>query len=507
MDTRNRNFDVLVIGGGISGAASAAALAQAGYNVALVEQRDFAAATSGRTSRLQYFGLSWLEGFQDLPQILKRPGAFLRALHQARLSLKGRSQFLRRAPHRLTPLEFFIPEAPDVGLSLGKLKLAMRMMQGLDPFGAGVQWRVASAEEASRFPTETGRAAQRRGIVYTDYQYAWPEAVVLDRVAELRAAGGVALNHTSVTALAPSGTGWTVSLSTRRAGVPDVLHARAVVNCAGIWADALAQGIGVPKLAAGEKGSNLCVRLPDAYLGRGMQGVSEYGDPFYVIPWGELHYLGPIEAKTDDERAAYDTPTDSEVRRLLAEARRQMPGLDPSEIEALFVWSGTRPRSRDRNGTPSGKLRVLGPGRTGQRHYFAVTAGLLMLQVELGRRVLDAVCADLGTPNARRSVPPGLRGERPGVPDAAAVARMVREGAMELDDVMFRRTALGWGADMGVGSVDGVASAMAAELGWSPADTRERVASYRANLAKTFRFGRLGAPDGYDGQGPAQPHI
>lgn len=493
MDKSDQIFDVLVIGGGISGTASAAALAQAGYSVALVERGDFAGATSGRTSRLQYFGLSWLEGFQDFSQIVKRPRAFLHALQQARLSLKGRSQFLRRAPHRLTPLEFFIPEAPDAGLTLRKLKAAMRVMQGLDPFGAGVRWRVASAEEALRFPTEVGRNPPRRGIVYTDYQYAWPEAVVLDRVAELRAAGGLALNHTSVAALAPCETGWTVSLSARRANGPDSLHARAVVNCAGIWADEVAVKIGVPKLAAGEKGSNLCVRLPAAYLGRGMQGVSEDGDPFYVIPWGALHYLGPIEAKTDDDRAAHDAPTDSEVGRLLSEARRQMPGLGPAEIEALFIWSGTRPRSRDMSGAPSGELRVFGPDRTGQRHYFAVTAGLLMLQFELGRRVLDAVRADLGAPNAPGSVPPGLPGERPGVPDAAAVTRMVREGAMELDDVMFRRTALGWGADMGGASVDGIAAMMAAELGWSPAETEQRVAAYHAELAKTFRFGRLGA--------------
>ena len=100
-------FDVLVIGGGITGCGVARDAAMRGLKVALIERDDFASGTSGRSSRLVHGGIRYLEHGQ---------------LHLVRESIRERETLLRIAPHLVKPLAFTWPIYR--GARVGKLKLA-----------------------------------------------------------------------------------------------------------------------------------------------------------------------------------------------------------------------------------------------------------------------------------------------------------------------------------------------------------------------------------------------
>src|SRR4026209_3047118 len=105
-----RIFDLLVIGGGITGAGVARDAAMRGLEVALVEKDDFASGTSSRSSRLVHGGIRYLEHGQ---------------LRMVRESVRERETLLRIAPHLVTPLEFTWPVYRGARISRTKLRAAL----------------------------------------------------------------------------------------------------------------------------------------------------------------------------------------------------------------------------------------------------------------------------------------------------------------------------------------------------------------------------------------------
>lgn len=278
-------FDTIVIGGGITGAAVARELARAGVSVLLLEAMDFGSGTTSRTSRLQYCGLAYLRNFARFRNILQHPIEFITALRLARRSMIGRRRFLTTHPHRLRPVPFQLPIFEGEGLSLGKLKLAMRVMSLLDP-ASPFEWQLLGPESAKRLPFLKGAPKPLTGaVVYYDYQYVWPERVCIDVIEEAKALGAVAYNYTPVVSLAKVGRDWSVKYEDKRSVKLVNVRASSVINCSGPWIDELPDlsGLKVEKLNAGEKGANIMVRLPKLYKGLGLQVSTEEDGTF-------LHY-------------------------------------------------------------------------------------------------------------------------------------------------------------------------------------------------------------------------
>ncbi|MCK5412413.1 MAG: FAD-dependent oxidoreductase, partial [Gemmatimonadetes bacterium] len=129
---RNESFDVLVIGGGITGAAAARDAAARGFRTGLVEARDFGEGTSSRSSRLIHGGLRYLEQFEfDLVFEASRE----------------RRTLLRIAPHMVRPLEFLFPVYREGSVGRLKLDAGMWLYDALSLFRNIERHQMLSAQD------------------------------------------------------------------------------------------------------------------------------------------------------------------------------------------------------------------------------------------------------------------------------------------------------------------------------------------------------------------------
>ena len=251
-------FDVLVIGGGITGVGIALDAAARGLSVALVEKDDFAAGTSGRSSRLVHGGLRYLEH-----------GEF----GLVRESLRERGILFRLAPHLVRPVPMYML-ADDlrsratyrVGLTGYELLAAGRNI--------GYHRSVSAEQVRAAIPGLGGRS---RGFRYFECQV--DDARLTIEVARAaQASGAVLANHARVTGLLGDGRVTGAVVADEMTGQRFEVRARAVVNAAGVWADQVTRLAGL----AGRAG----------WPGRGWPGL---GWP--ELGWPELAACGCCRAR------------------------------------------------------------------------------------------------------------------------------------------------------------------------------------------------------------------
>src|SRR2546423_2136721 len=175
-------FDVLVIGGGITGCGVARDAAMRGLRVALVERDDFASGTSGRSSRLVHGGIRYLEHGQ---------------LHLVRESIRERETLLRIAPHLVEPLAFTWPIYR--GARVGKLKLsAGRFFIRWSPSGKARASAMLDAAATLGRESELSSAGLTGGAVYYDARTDDARLTIVNAIAAEQN-GAVVLNHVRVT--------------------------------------------------------------------------------------------------------------------------------------------------------------------------------------------------------------------------------------------------------------------------------------------------------------------
>ncbi|MEA2458571.1 MAG: glycerol-3-phosphate dehydrogenase, partial [Thermoleophilaceae bacterium] len=226
-------FDVVVIGGGITGAGVALDAASRGYSVALVEREDYAAGTSSRSSKLVHGGLRYLQNFD---------------LGLVREALLERALMVNLAPHLVHPLPLLVPafegKRPDrlmgVGLNMYDVMATDRLRgrRGRD----ADEWspdrhRTVSAEEVVRMlPALAGREPSG-GYHFNDCQTD-DERLVLTVLGEAERFGAVLANRLNVLGLIEeNGRAAGVTVEDRAGGGEFDIHADNVVNATGVWAD------------------------------------------------------------------------------------------------------------------------------------------------------------------------------------------------------------------------------------------------------------------------------
>jgi glycerol-3-phosphate dehydrogenase len=324
-----QSFDILVIGGGIHGAAVARDAAGRGLRVMLAEKGDYASATSSNSSKLIHGGLRYLEQLR------------LKLVHE---SLVERAQLLKTAPHLVAPLRFLVPiydwqkrQAWLVHAGLGLYDL-MSFGDGLPASGQ------LSAQEISRLPRlrQEGLSAV---LHYHDCQTD-DARLTLAVLLDARARGADILNRRSVTAITPLANGYAVEIDER--GSKRRVNARFVVNASGPFVaeiDALTTAAPPPRPLRLVRGSHIVLAMPeppqiDAFT---LQNADER--VVFSLPWLEERFL--IIGTTDvphegDPGAAHCSP--EEEAYLLAAYNRYFAG--PSgpmtTKDVVFTWSGVR---------------------------------------------------------------------------------------------------------------------------------------------------------------------
>lgn len=522
-------FDVVVIGGGITGAGVALDAASRGYSVALVERADFASGTSSRSSKLVHGGLRYLQNFD---------------LGLVREALLERQLMVKLAPHLVRPLPLVVPAfdgaRPDrlVGVALNlydvmsvdKLRGRRRRRdEPADPADpedlrgwAPERHRVIPGDEvAQRLPALAGRGPTS-GYLFYDCQTD-DSRLVLTVLGEAERFGAVCANRLEVVRLLEHG-GRASGVRVRDGESGEELDVRAasVVNATGVWADRirpeeLHDEAEVPRIAP-SRGTHVTIARERLPLVDGAIVPAGEGRSIFALPWLGVTLVGTTDNDyTEGGDLAHVKPADEDVSYLLNAVNAFFStDLGPDDLSGAFA--GVRPlistgdpkksvdisRKAELYETSSGMVTITGGKLTTWRRMAKMTVDRLV-----EREARDAPCrtheiplgqaVDPGELPRLEGVPPesyerlaaryghaahdvlavaGERGElaQPivgGHPDllAEAVFSARREQARSVGDALLRRTRLGLLAarevsDVGSGVALRVARALAPDLGW-----------------------------------------
>jgi glycerol-3-phosphate dehydrogenase len=332
---RRETFDVVVIGGGATGAGVALDAAARGLRVALVEKRDFASGTSSRSSKLIHGGLRYLERFEFA---LVREG------------LQERARLRRNAPHLSRPLPFLIPVYATAGRSpLGNRKLKLRAGLTLYDWLAGRQEFARHAwlrpPQALALAPHLAADGLRGAFVYYD-GLTDDARLVIEIIKAAAARGAVVANYVAACGLAArEGRTSSVEVADALGGERLTIAARIVINATGVWADEIRRlsDPAAPRTLRPSKGIH--VVLPAERLNnRTAVLIPALGEQrfLFVIPWQNRTVIGTTDSDyagdLNDPRA-----TAEEVRRVVESAAHGFPGANVTASDVISSFAGLRP--------------------------------------------------------------------------------------------------------------------------------------------------------------------
>ncbi len=386
-------FDVLVIGGGITGAGIALDAASRGLSVALVEKDDFASGTSGRSSRLIHGGFRYLEHRE------------IGLVHE---SLRERGTLFRLAPHLVRPVPMYL--LADDRRSRARYRLGLA---GYELLAAGRnigRHRPVNAEQVRE--AIGGLGGRPSGYRY--FEGRTDDARLTIEVA--RAAqgfGAVLANHARVRRLLGGARVTGAVVADEITGERFEIRARTTVNAGGVWADrirGLAGADSGSELLRPSKGVHL-VFAPGAVRTKAALVVpSAAGDGRYVflVPWGDRVYAGTTDTPYTGD---LDRPVveDSDRDYIVSAVAQNFPGV--TERDVVASWAGLRPllNQGDAGTSDLSRKHVIFSEPPG---LFTITGGKLTTYRAMAEDLVDLVARALGSAGRcrTRSIPLGLHG-------------------------------------------------------------------------------------------------
>lgn len=515
----SERFDVLVIGGGITGAGVALDAASRGLSTALVERDDFASGTSSKSSKLVHGGLRYLQ-HREFKLVYE--------------NLYERQIALRNAPHLVRILPFLIPILSKDGLLNAKLARGLGSVLWMYDLTGGLRigkvHRRAKKEDALRhMPT---LRAQNVAAAYIYYDAQTDDARLTLTIARTAAArGAVIANHVGVTGLHKNDVGRITGATVSADGRTFDIEARCVVNATGVWSDVVRAMDEANRPQSIRPAKGIHITVPWEKVRNDIAAivpVPKDKRSIFVVPWGDLTYIGTTDTDYD---GPIDDPqcTPADVDYLL-NAMNLVMAEPLTKDDIVGTWAGLRPliaggsvgektadlsRVHQVFASPGGLISVEGGKLTTYRRMAADTvdavAGMLGRRgksVTKRLRLLGASASE-GTAMARGSASidehvarrygslgteildlerdhPELAAPLvPGLPyrKSEAIYAVRQEMATTLDDVLSRRTrARLLGRDATIAAAEAVAELIAPELGWDTARVATEVATYRAAL-------------------------
>jgi glycerol-3-phosphate dehydrogenase len=370
-----RHVDLLICGGGIYGAWTAYDAALRGLSVAIVEQGDWAGATSSASSKLIHGGLRYLETY-DFKLVRK--------------AILERQRLLEMAPHRVWPLRFGVPIYRDSRIGTLKLKAGLTLYDLLAGFpGADIAHRHFNRTAfAARFPA-LDSGGLKGGFTYGDAQTD-DARLVLELIAGTMAAGAVCVNYCRLTGVIESGgqvCGATVNdrLNDKSAQI----LARQIVYTTGQWTTTTQPGRDWCRLA---KGVHLVMpgMMSDEAL---LLTAQSDGRVFFMIPWYGMTLIGTTDTdyKGDIEHVAVEK---EDVAYLLAEANHYLKTAW-TEADIVGSYAGVRVMKRSDKASPSAVSRDWELQTAGNGVHYSI-GGKLTSAREDAASIVNTVCAQLG---------------------------------------------------------------------------------------------------------------
>ena len=371
-------LDLLVVGGGITGAGVARDAALRGMRVALVEKGDFASGTSSRSSKIIHGGVRYLEYLQ---------------LGLVRESARERRILRRIAPHLVHPLPFLYPVFQ--GESLLKIRAGLKLFDALARSAPGERSSYLSPPETRKYLPGL-REPLKGSVLYPEF-ITDDARFTLANIVSAADHGAWVSNYTRVESLLVAGN------RVKGALVRDLetdrsmeIQARITVNATGPWAQDLvvASGLSMPRRMIPSKGIHILVprtRLPimaATFLrsSSGRRGLAMPRGPWVYIGTSDSEFSGNLDAPRADP---------SETEELLEMTRDCFPDAGLTMDDIRSTWAGIRPLVFEAGKTTRDTSRHDGlwispPGLV------TVSGGKLTTYRPMARRILSAVGRALG---------------------------------------------------------------------------------------------------------------
>ena len=320
-------FDLLIIGGGITGAAIARDAALRGLSVALIEKEDFACGTSSRSSKLVHGGLRYLKG---------------RHVRLVRESLRERGVLLKIAPHLVEPAPFYLPVYAGGHDGRLKLRLGLTAYDLLAGFGGDIgRHTVLSREQMLEAEPLLHPEGLQGGFRYFDC-VANDARLTLMTVRSAIEDGAVAVNYVEAMGLRRDGERVSgVAFRDTLGGKTGAVGARVVVNATGPWADRLREMVGVSRMLCPTKGVHLV--LSRARLGlSSIVVIPRGGRMLFAVPCGDSAYVGTTDTYYDDDPGAVAIDA-ADASYVLDAVNALFPSARATAADVVAGWAGVRP--------------------------------------------------------------------------------------------------------------------------------------------------------------------
>ena len=484
-----RVFDLLIVGGGITGAGIARDAALRGMSVALIDKSDFASGTSSRSSRLVHGGVRYLEHGH---------------LHLVFEASAERRRLLRLAPHLVKPLPFVWPVYAGQRLPLWKIAAGLSLYDLLSLFRNVEAHRRLDVPGVLAHEPQLRVDGLRGGVRYFDA--ATDDArLTIANVLDAVALGAVAANHVAYRSGAPVAGGVHVArVEDALSGNRFEIRARVLVNAAGPWSDAVTQasGSGSANSVRGSKGVHISVRRERVGNRAAVTLIHPVdGRVMFALPAGACTIIGTTDTFTDaspDEVRA----NEADVDYLLDAANGFFPDARLSRDDVIAGWAGIRPLVPTmRSSVAASREHTV----TRTEHSVTVTGGKLTTYRVMAKEVVDAAREILRMPRRRATTgnrpfpdrPPASRDSgreiEVGLPyhlDDLRVA-IDRELACTLGDLLIRRTHVAYETrDNGRAAARRVADFVAPLFGWDAVARERELARYEAEVTRIFSIDR-----------------
>ena len=533
-------FDVLVVGGGITGVGVALDAASRGLRTALVERDDLASGTSSKSSKLIHGGLRYLQQRE------------IRLVYQA---LRERQILRRTAPHLVHVLPFLIPIFTKDGLISRRLARAMGSAMWMYDFTGGLRIgklhkRLTTDQAMAHMPT-LRRDRLAGGYLYYDAQA--DDARLVLTVARTAALdhGATIVNRAALRGITKDAEGTVTGATVEADGRTIEVAASIIVNATGVWSDdvrALDEGTH-PDSIRPAKGVHITV--PWDLVRNDIAAVIPVPKDkrsVFVVAWGDSTYIGTTDT---DYEGDVDAPmcTRDDVEYLLRAINGAIEGtITPDDITG--TWAGLRPLVKSAPTARTADLSRRHRVTARDSGVISINGGKLTTYREMAADTVDTVVDHLGdrAPKglARRSrtrklalrgaagyeaakatVVPGLSAEQvehlvgrhggearvlfamvEATPDLArplveglpylraeAVYAARHEMVATVDDVLSRRTrARLLAAEASAAAADDVAALIGPELGWTEDEQRAQVDAYRTSVTAELTAAGLHDP-------------
>lgn len=527
-DSNASSYDLIIIGGGITGAGTARDAALRGISVLLLEKGDFASGVTSRSTRLIHGGLRYLANFE---------------MDLVAESLRERAILRRLAPYLIRPMPILIPIYKGDAHGRAVVSIGIHLYDLLSHEKDIPHYFTSGTGKTLSFEPRLNRDGLKGSALFYDHQILMPERLVMENIISAREAGADVRNHIRAEKIEERDDGITVTARDMLSGGAHIFRSRVLINAAGPWIDRVRESGGIDrgKVIYPTKGIHLVLpKLSDQAL----FVTTRDNRMFFIIPLGACSLIGTTDTKyggdLDDVHANAD-----DVNYLLSESRRVLPGLNITKEAILYTYAGIRPLafSGTRESRISRKHRVIREGRSGRM--ITIAGGKLTTYRNMAKDAVNAASRTLENRQRCVSDTRPLPGSLPvsyveylehAVPElssrynvnadsvrqlinfygsraenileisrdepylkerispesndifAQVVYSVKEEGAKTVSDIILRRMRLGMTTSRGAEQAGKIAELAGEYLKWSPDEIKQQVRQYQEEIKKDRNY-------------------